>query len=265
MTRRVPDGQAAKPGAARITALLAPGLVLLAALAAMVTLGFRRIAPHAEPFAFGAAPDGAGREPVMWNVPEFAWVDQHGTPVTKSQLEAHVWIADFIFTRCTSVCPMLTARMRLLQRQLTDPDFRFVSFSVDPTDTTGELQRYAESWGPNESRWFLLHTEPKSLQSLADGMRVVVADTGDDANSILHTSLFFLIDAAGRVRGMYDSDDDSALQRLVVDSRRLSPGARAQPETRGSKSAGKARFGTRMCGLPRQRETGAVAAWNLGS
>jgi protein SCO1/2 len=222
---------------------VAPGLVLLAAVAATIILGFRRTPADAKQFSVGVAPDASGREPVMWNVPEFALIDQRGTPVTKSLLEKHVWIADFIFTQCTSACPMLTARMRLLQRKLTDPDLRFVSFSVDPkNDTTDELRRYAESWGPDEPRWLLLHTEPKSLQSLADGMRVVVAGTADDANSILHTSLFFLVDSAGGVRGMYDSDDESALQRLIVDSRRLSPRARAERDTRGSDGAGKAHF-----------------------
>jgi protein SCO1/2 len=228
---------------ARTTLWLA--LACVAGVAMAVTFGFRRTpGSDAARFSSPASPDALGRLPVLWDVPEFALVDPHGTRVTKSLLDKHVWIADFIYTRCTSVCPMLTARMRLIQRELTGADFRFVSFSVDPkNDTADALRRYADIWGKDERRWFLLRTEPESLQRLTDGMRVVTEATRDEASPILHTSLFFLVDTAGRVRGLYDSDDDGALHRLIADARRLSPGPPPPSEAaRASVRSGKARF-----------------------
>lgn len=225
-------------------------LVALAFGGAVVTVSVRRAAPP-DPgqLADRSNLESSGRPPLFWMVPEFTFVDQRGAQVTRALLDKHVWIADFIFTHCTSVCPMLTARMRLLQRDLANPSFRFISFSVDPeNDTTDELRRYAALWAKDEARWLLLHTEPESLKRLTEGMRVVAEPTGNAANPILHTSLFFLVDAAGRVRGMYDSDDEGALQQLIADARQLSPGALAEHGGKDPVSAGKAYFDELGCG-----------------
>ncbi len=188
------------------------------------------------------APSADGGLGTLWSVPEFSLADQHGARVRKSDLAGHVWIADFMFTRCTSVCPMLTARLRLEQRRLIDPSLRFVSFSVDPEhDTTEELRRYAETWG-NDQRWLLLRTEPHSLQALVDGMRVLAQSSGDPENPILHTSLFFLVDRAGELRGMYDSNDELALARLVDDARALASGTDTEPRASESAESGRAEF-----------------------
>jgi len=179
----------------------------------------------------------------FWPVPEFAFDDQHARRVSRSQLLGRVWIADFIFTRCTSVCPTLTARLRQVQRRLSDPSLRFVSFSVDPShDTTEVLRRYAETWAKEETRWLLLRTQPQPLQALVDGMRVVAEPTSDASNPILHTSLFFLIDRAGDVRGMYDSKDDLALSRLVEHARALSTHSRAESAASPLARAGQTEF-----------------------
>ena len=97
--------------------LSALGLLLVAAVAVAYSSSARSRAEH---------------PPVLWAAPEFSLVDQEGAPTSKASLRGRVWIANFIFTRCTSVCPTLTARMRALQRKLPNPELRFVSFSVDP-------------------------------------------------------------------------------------------------------------------------------------
>lgn len=169
-----------------------------------------------------------------WRVPEFSLADQRGTPLEKRALTGRVWIASFFFTSCTSVCPTLSARVRLLLRRLPDERLRFVSFSVDPEhDTPQALAHYAETWAKGEPRWSFLRTEPSSLSSLVDGMRVVADPTGDPNNPILHTSLFFLIDTAGAVHGMYDSNDEAALDQLVRDTQVLAGSvARETPAAR---------------------------------
>src|SRR5574340_1657251 len=70
--------------------------------------------------------------PTLWNVPAFSAVDQDGQAVTEQSLRGHVWLAAFIFTRCTTVCPAISNRMAQLRRTLPAADMRFVSFSVDP-------------------------------------------------------------------------------------------------------------------------------------
>jgi protein SCO1/2 len=170
--------------------------------------------------------------PELWKAPDFAFVDQRGRPTTARDLVGRVWIADFIYTQCTSACPLLSAKLVLLQRQLPDARLGFVSFSVDPEhDTPQVLEAYAREWSPNDTRWSLLSTDPKGLAALAEGMHVAVSPTGDAANPILHTSLFFLVDAASNVRGVYDSADDTALGQLVEDTRKLLGTAPVEPVT----------------------------------
>jgi len=164
----------------------------------------------------------SGDEPLprLWAVPRFSLVDQDGRTRTADELRGSVWIADFIFTHCTSVCPVLTARMVQVQRAVGDPRLRFVSFSVDPgRDSPEALREYARRWAPDETRWMLLSTTQESLAAVAAGMKTFV-EPQPDPNATLHTSEFFLVDAEGRVRGLYDTDGDSFAQ-LVPDARRL--------------------------------------------
>jgi len=180
-----------------------------------------------------ADPDGA--LPMLWQVPSFSFVDQNGQTTTTATLRGHVWIADFIFTSCTTICPLITAKMALLQRRLQNPTLRFVSFSVDPThDTPEALKRYAADWRPSESRWTLLATDQKGLEGFAASMFVIVEPGEKD---IGHSKLFFLVDAQGGVRGIYESDRNDALERLIRDAQAL--GGTAPARTAAPAAAGR--------------------------
>ncbi|HVP63005.1 MAG TPA: SCO family protein [Myxococcaceae bacterium] len=158
--------------------------------------------------------------PTLWPVPSYRLVDQAGQTRTPAELRGSVWIADFIFTSCKSVCPVLTAKMVQVQRAIQDPRLRFVSFSVDPErDTPEALQAYRKRWAPDESRWSLLSTTKESLADLTKGMKTFV-EPQPDPDATLHTSELFLVDAKGRVRGLYGTDGDGFAQ-LVPDTHRL--------------------------------------------
>jgi protein SCO1/2 len=172
--------------------------------------------------AFSSIRHPAGVLPKLWPSPHFSLVDQHGAPVTDGSLRGQPYIADFIFTQCTSACPMMTAKMVQLQRRLRAAEVRFVSFSVDPAhDTPAALATYATRWNPSESRWSLLATTPDSLARVMEGFRVTAEATSDPGSPILHSTLFFLVDADGNVRSVYDSDDTRALDALVGDAASL--------------------------------------------
>lgn len=155
---------------------------------------------------------------VLWEVPAFSAVDQDGGAVTGESLRGRVWIASFIFTRCTTVCPLITTRMAQLRRSLPGADVRFVSFSVDPEfDTPAVLKQYARGWSA-DARWLLLNAGPDGVRTLARGMKAAL-DSGAEANGpLLHSSQFFLVDRGLKVRGVYDSADAAALRRLVADA-----------------------------------------------
>ena len=159
---------------------------------------------------------------IYWNVPEFSFADQDGTTITNYNLLGHVWVADFIFTQCTSACPILTSKLTLLQKKILTPGVRFISFSVDPEhDTPKALKDYAKIWEGDESRWRLLSTDPTGLAKVTTGMKVTAFPSGDPDNPILHSNLFFLIDKNGKVRGIYNSNESEAMARLQEDLQSL--------------------------------------------
>lgn len=200
-----------------------------------------------------------------FDAPLFSFVDQDGGHVTNESLRGKVWIADFFFTRCTSICPGMTARFVLLQAQLARDPVTFVSFSVDPEhDTPAVLAEYARAWNPEETRWRLLATTPDGLARTANGMRVAVRATGDERDPIFHTNRFLLVDAEGRVRGSYDSDDDAALGRLRDDARRLASGASAGVASASAERDGKALFVSLGCAACHSDARLAPALGGLG-
>jgi protein SCO1/2 len=169
--------------------------------------------------AVASAPD-AGVLPSLWSVPEFSFVDQDGKSFTRRQLEGHVWIADFIYTQCTSACPLLTAKMKLAAQSLRAQPVRYLSFSVDPeNDSPQALREYATHWGKKDLDWQLLSTRPETLAPFAKAMRtdIIKADPG----GIIHSERFVLIDQKGTVRGWYDSTSSTQMDQMVRDASRL--------------------------------------------
>ncbi len=162
--------------------------------------------------------------PVLGAVPAFALTERSGKPLTANDLAGHVWIADFVFTRCPDFCPALTARMGGLQKSLlpTADGLRLVSFSVDPEHDTPEVLRtYATRAGAGD-RW-LFATGPRDRVSalLRDGFKVAWADNGPPSSPITHSDRFILVDRELRIRGYYHGTDADDLRRLAADARAL--------------------------------------------
>jgi protein SCO1/2 len=194
--------------------------VLLALSAALGLGACTRRAATNERAGAGTASAGAAREPVR--IPPFRFVDQRGQSTSEADLAGHVWVFDFVYTSCTSVCPTLTAKLALLERRLDDPGLRFVSFSVDPEhDTPEALASYAERFRPGETRWLLLRTNTTELTSFAHAVGADVRKTQDASDPIRHSTLFFLVNREGVVSGKYESTDPSALVRLERDAAAL--------------------------------------------
>ena len=159
--------------------------------------------------------------PVIGDVPAFAFADTDGRVIDAQALRGHVWIADFIFTRCTTMCPIITAKMGLLRRSIPSADIRFVSFSIDPEyDTPDVLKTYAARWNA-DPRWLLLSPPASQIVGFAKALNVPFERTTDRQEPIQHTSQFFLIDRTGHLRGVYGSLDNKAVLRLIADATNL--------------------------------------------
>jgi protein SCO1 len=160
-------------------------------------------------------------------LPDFALtaVTVDGTsPLDLRALRGRVWIADFIFTRCTGPCPLLTANMARLQKELP-PSIGLLSFTVDPDHDEPEvLTLYARKFSADAQRWFFVTGDkPALLKLFREGFALAVAEDPRAApgQSIAHSTKLALIDREGRIRGYYDGDDAAALERLARDARRL--------------------------------------------
>ena len=153
-------------------------------------------------------------------LPDFSLTDQHGRPLALTDLRGKVWVADFIFTSCATICPPMTDEMVRLQEEFATGDVYFVSFSVDPErDTPAVLSRYADRYGADDSRWSFLTGEKAAIYQLAhDGFSLAAGYQGGE---ILHSTRFALVDQQGKVRGYYESRSKANLQQLRRDIRTL--------------------------------------------
>ncbi len=162
--------------------------------------------------------------PVLGNVPEFTLTERSGAPLRASDLAGHVWIADFVFTRCPDFCPVLTTRMRTLQDRLAraDDPVRLVSFSVDPArDTPDVLREYASRAGAGAAWLFVTGSRADVARLLRDGFHVAWADDGPPAMPITHSDRFVLVDRELRIRGYYHGVDPQEVERLARDAAAL--------------------------------------------
>jgi cytochrome oxidase Cu insertion factor (SCO1/SenC/PrrC family) len=162
--------------------------------------------------------------PVLGAVPDFSLTDRSGRTVTAGDLRGHVWIADFIFTRCPDICPALTHRMALLQEVLAAPPepVRLVSISVDPEHDTPEvLDAYARRMGAREHWDFLTGPRDAVAALLRDGFKVAFASDGPATAPITHSDRFVLVDRDRRIRGYYHGNDADDVARLERDAAAL--------------------------------------------
>ncbi len=165
--------------------------------------------------------------PVLSTLPAFALTERSGTALTAGDLAGHVWVADFVFTRCPDFCPALTARMGGLQKRLASSDdpVRLVSFSVDPAHDTPEvLREYATRAGAGPAWLFATGPREALAALLREGFKVAWADDGPPTSPITHSDRFVLVDRRLRIRGYYHGIDAADLERLARDALALRDG-----------------------------------------
>lgn len=156
---------------------------------------------------------------VLAALPPFELTERDGSTVALADLAGAPWVADFVFTRCAIYCPRLTARMKELRQRLP-PRVRSVSFSVDPEyDTPAVLAQYARTWGIEGRDWlFLTGSRAAMWELVRHGFLQPVEETPEvEGSPILHSNRFVLVDARGRMRGLYDAFDEGAFDRLLAD------------------------------------------------
>ena len=159
-------------------------------------------------------------ESVAVSVPDFRLTTQQGKSLALSDMKGKIWVADFIFTNCPTICPAMTQEMARLQSEFVADPIYFVSFSVDPErDTTSVLSRYAKVYGADDRRWHFLTGNKADIYELAEEGFSLAA--GHNGTELLHSTRFVLVAPDGNIYDYYDSRSKPALLRLRRDMKIL--------------------------------------------
>lgn len=151
---------------------------------------------------------------------DFSLTDQRGKTVTQVTFKNKIYIAYFFFTRCPSICPIMTKNMHRLQEHFKDrSEIMFLSHSVTPVlDSVPVLADYAKRHQVNYKQWRLVTGDKKQIYTLARQHYFAALSKGDGGvQDFIHTEQFVLIDRQKRIRGFYDGTDTKAMNRLKKD------------------------------------------------
>ena len=147
--------------------------------------------------------------------------NQNGQTITEKDYENKVYVADFFFTTCPSICPIMTKNMFSLQEKLKTkyPEVKLLSYSVTPEiDTIEQLKRYAIENKVDDKVWNLVTGDKKEIYTLARKSYLVVQNDGNGGpHDMIHTENFVLIDKENRIRGYYDGTDINEMDRLMTE------------------------------------------------
>ena len=150
-------------------------------------------------------------------VSDFKLINQNGEEITQEFYKNKIYVADFFFTTCQDICPIMTKNMHLLQEELKeDNDILFLSHTVIPeVDTVQQLKKYAIENKVDDSKWNLVTGDKKQIYDLARKSYLAVEDAEYGEFDMIHTENFMLIDKEKQIRGFYDGTNDLEIERLL--------------------------------------------------
>lgn len=153
-------------------------------------------------------------------IADFSLVNQNGKIITQDDYKDKIYVADFFFTTCQTICPIMTTNMAEIQNEiLNDDDVMLLSHSVTPKiDSVPQLKRYAIKKGVNDKKWNLVTGDKKQIYELARKSYLAVKTDGNgDEYDMIHTENFMLIDKKRQIRGFYDGTNKEDMTRLLND------------------------------------------------
>ncbi|REG92190.1 SCO family protein [Flavobacterium aquicola] len=153
-------------------------------------------------------------------IADFSFTNQNGKTITQKDYEGKIYVADFFFTTCGSICPKMTTNLVDVQKAIrNNPKVKLLSLSVFPeTDTVPALKEYAKKYGVIDAKWNLVTGDKKEIYTMARKSYLAVKmGRPDQLYDMVHTENFVLVDQKKRVRGFYDGTKKEEIQRLIED------------------------------------------------
>ena len=152
-------------------------------------------------------------------ITNFKLTNQNGEEITQANYKDKIYVADFFFTTCQDICPVMTKNMYQLQEELkNDNQILLLSHTVIPeVDTVEQLKEYAIENNVDDSKWNLVTGDKKQIYELARKSYLAVEDSNYNEYDMIHTENFMLIDKEKQIRGFYDGTDSVEINRLLKD------------------------------------------------
>lgn len=162
---------------------------------------------------------------IFHTVPRWNYLTQDSTFLASDDIDDKIWIVDFIFTYCPTICPPMTKAMRDINDSLSsyNEDLKFLSFSIDPDrDTPERLRLYRKRHEITANNWFFLTGDEAETHALGiDGFQLFANADEEAPGGFAHSSNFVLIDANQHIRGVYDGLDPDSRNQLITDAKKL--------------------------------------------
>ncbi|WP_412059668.1 SCO family protein [Metabacillus idriensis] len=162
------------------------------------------------------------KDPINKEINEFTFKNQNGKDFGLENLKGDVWVADFIFTSCETVCPPMTANMTKLNQQLKEKgieDIKFVSFSVDPeVDTPEKIKEFMSRYELNSANWnFLTGYSKEAIDQFAEKSFQTIVAKPNNEDQVIHGTLFFLVDRNGTIVKDYSAVSNVPYDQIIKD------------------------------------------------
>jgi protein SCO1/2 len=152
-------------------------------------------------------------------IANFSLTNQNGQTITQDDYKDKIYVADFFFTTCQTICPIMTGHMAEIQEKLkNDDEVLLLSHTVTPEiDTVAQLKKYALEKGVNDAKWNLVTGDKKEIYDLARKSYLAAKDVPFQDYDLIHTENFVLVDKKKRIRGFYDGTDPESIEKLLTD------------------------------------------------
>lgn len=161
---------------------------------------------------------------VYHTIANFQFINQDSALVTNETFEGKIYVADFFFTSCRTICPIMKTQMLRVYTAIQDmPDVLILSHTIDPEyDTVGLLHDFANRLGVKSDKWHFVTGNKDSIYTIAQTSYFATAlEDKTEPDGFIHSGAFLLIDKEGRIRGKYDGTVEEDVNRLIVDIARL--------------------------------------------
>ncbi len=143
----------------------------------------------------------------VMKVPDFELTDQNGKKITNKDMLGKVYLVEFFFSKCPTICPVMNSNMKVIEKEIDRPEFGILSISIDPENDTPEtLKQHADKIGVKSPNWHFLTGDRDYIGKLADQFNIYVGDKEDESESLNHSGMIALVDQEGNIRCRYNKD-----------------------------------------------------------